>query len=301
MIFRLCNGKHIEIPQHLVQFGQQFQKWGDYTSCLAEFLQKNTANNFAFLLGAASMRKKCTFELCNKVRGQYQSYLEPLGGLGIDAKLLEGDPALTTVNDIDPGCLEVLRANFPAQAVTSYNFFKPEERAALLQRPADLIFIDYNNYTLAKLEQGTYLKETREVFGAAQKFVVLNDCSVFFLKQYGRKSYELYSRILGRQINYPRLEEYFHALADGPLYRELGWYLTDVVHFYWASSRGNDVSSYQLFRRTPKPLEIQFVSREELQRNPMLVVELLPHAQSAPACPDESPRDGCGIAVRATS
>jgi len=27
-----------------------------------------------------------------------------------------------------------------------------------------------------------------------------------------------------------------------------------------------------LFRRTPKPLEIQFVSREELKKNPMIKV-----------------------------
>jgi hypothetical protein len=125
---------------------------------------------------------------------------------------------------------------------------------------------------LVKLSEGTYQRETRDVFRAAKKFVVLNDCSVFYIKQYGKKSYERYSELLETKINYPNLEEYFHAVAEHPLYQRLGWYLTDVVHFYWSSPKGNDVSSYQLFRRTPKPLEIQFVSREELKKNPMIKV-----------------------------
>lgn len=300
MIFRLCNGKQIVIPEHLLEFGRP-KAWGNYTSCLDEMLQKNSADNFSFLLGAASMRKKCTYLLCNKVRGEYQSYLEPLGGLGIDAKLLEGDSAQTTVNDIDPGCLAVLNANFAPGCITKYNFFDKEQRAELLRRPADLIFADYNNYSLVKLEQGTYRAETRDVFAAAKKFVVLNDCSTFYLKQYGKKSYERYSHILRKKINYPNLEEYFHALAEGPLYRELGWYLTDVTHFYWASSKGNDVSSYQLFRREPRPLSIQFVPREELKHNPMLVVELPPHAQPGSVCPSASDRDDCETAVHVRS
>jgi hypothetical protein len=215
------------------------------TSCLEEYAQIGTG-------GQVAMRKLCVRNLQEKIAGQYRSYLEPLAGIGVDAQAFNAD--LTYVNDIDPDCLDVLRGKFPN--VTSYDFFDSTERAAFYSVQPDVIFVDYNNFTLHKLQR-KYRETTLDTFRAAQKFVILNDCSVFILHMWGKQNYERYSRLLGVRIR--TLDEYFSALVPYCL-KLTGWYLTDVEHFFCASPKGNGGSSYQLFRRTPRPLEVRFVT-----------------------------------------
>jgi hypothetical protein len=215
------------------------------TSCLEEYARIGTG-------GQVAVRKLCVRNLQEKIAGQYTSYLEPMAGIGVDAQAFNAD--LTYVNDIDPDCLDVLRSKFPN--VTSYDFFDSTERAAFYSVQPDVIFVDYNNFTLHKLQK-QYRETTLDTFKAANKFVILNDCSVFALRMWGKQNYERYSRLLGVRIG--TLDEYFLALV--PYYLKLtGWYLTDVECFFCASPKGNGGSSYQLFRRTPRPLEVRFVT-----------------------------------------
>ncbi len=218
-------------------------------SCLAEYAAKGES----FVRGELAMRKLCIRNLQKKITGRYESYLEPLGGIGLDAQTFQVDPAQTYVNDIDPECLKVLQSKF--RNVTSYDFFDPAQRAELYGVQPDVIFVDFNDFTLFKFASGEYRVETLDTFAAAQTFSILNDCTPCYLRQFGRRSYERISRLLGKEIT--SVDEYFAALV--PYYHEkMDWHLTDVEHFYWASPKGNGASSYQLFRKTPQPLSVHF-------------------------------------------
>jgi len=287
MRFDLCNGKSIVVPPHLLQFGSQFEHLSDSTSWLAEFLKKNQPGDFGFASGSMSIRKLCSYVLQQKVDGQYKSYMEPLGGAGIDAKLFEQDPTQVYLNDIDMGCLELLLANFPQAFISRLNFFDKKERAKLLSVKPDFIFLDYNEYTPTKFWKGEYRDTTVESFNSAQKFLLLNDCGVHFL-QYGKKSYEVYSKMLGQTIS--TLPEYFKAV--GEWYQQFigaEWHLTDVTHHRTTSGHklGTELSSYQLFRKSWAPATdgifqagsngmptIRMIGKDELAAHPMLTVKM---------------------------
>jgi hypothetical protein len=248
-------------------FGRGKQTSDHYCSWLDEFQFKNAPGNLRHVNGEVAARKYCTYQLQKKISGTYQSYMEPLAGVGIDALVFGVDPAQTYVNDVDKNCLQVLRENF--SQVTSYNFFDEEQRGKLLSVKPDLIFVDYNNYTLRKFLK-EYNRATLDVFNAAQKYVLLNDCGIFYLKNYGRMAYENYSQILGKITN---REEYFQALVDF-YHKQTGWHLTDIELFYWAQAGGNGCSSYLLFSKEPKALTIHENSREEMIKNRILDVTI---------------------------
>lgn len=168
--------------------------------------------------------------------GGYKSYFEPLAGVGLSAKLFNPKGSVT-LNDLDLGCQAVLKANFPQAAVwgkdATTGFFPT----------ADLIFLDFNNFTLKRYLSGDkyYVDMMDRAFSSARKFVILNDCSVFYFR-YGEGSYETYSRLRGLPIH--TTEEYLKSLPSLYSSRYDGWELIHAAYF--------SESSFQLFKRGRK-------------------------------------------------
>lgn len=264
MIIKFYNGKQLVIPDHLVKFGQETVHFGSHVSWLHEFLSKNKPPTFTYLKGVESMRKLSVCKILEQVRTQYTSYMEPFGGVGIDAMLFGNDPQQTYINDRDSQCLEILRANFPAECISSYDVSDCDQREELLGKNPDLLFVDSNNFTLTTMTKtptvpDLYRDLTMAAFDHAQKFVLINDCSCFYLK-YGKKSFAKYSQILGFTID--SLDEYYHNVHRWWLQVVPDWHLVKIVHF--------GESSHQLFQREPAPLEVVYLTRADLAQHPVI-------------------------------
>lgn len=168
--------------------------------------------------------------------GGYKSYYEPLAGVGLAAKLF-APTGKVWLNDMDPSCQQVLKANFPKATVWGGDMNGqgfPD---------ADMIFLDFNDYTFKRYLTTSYAGILERAFDHAKKFVVLNDCSIFYFR-YGESSFKLYSKFLGKKIS--SREEYFKALRDRYPYDE--WKLAHVAYF--------SESSFQLFYRGETSLKI---------------------------------------------
>jgi hypothetical protein len=265
----MYNGKHITIPDHLVVFQPEIETLQRSTPWLTEFFQRNSLDNFSYLDGVMSIRKLCSNGLADLIDKQYSSYLDPLGGVGIDAMLFQQDPTKTHINEIDPACLEVLRVNFPHAHITSLDFFDRESRGKLLSCSPDLVFLDYNKYTPTHYgKDDVYSNAVSDCFNSTQKFLIINDVGVHHL-QYGKRSYANYSRILGKTIT--NIHEYFGAVGEWYHDHFPEWYLTDVNHFrYTGKGTGTELASFQLFRKIPTPhhLRINFFGKDELRLHP---------------------------------
>lgn len=162
--------------------------------------------------------------------GGYSSYAEPLAGVGLAVRVFDPKGALY-LNDQDEGCRAVLAANFKT---------KPTGKDALsMQFPAaDLIFLDFNDFTFKRYLAGTYQDPLTRAFDAARQFVVLNDCSMFYFR-YGKGSYDVYGRLLGEKINTPG--DYFRAIRKYYRERYPAWTLVEAAYF--------SESSFLLFSR----------------------------------------------------
>lgn len=212
----------------------------DTTPCLEEYAKFGTAQAVA--------RHECVRKLAARIAGDYESLIDPLAGIGVDAQIFNAPD--TRVNDRDEACRTVLAECFPAP--TGYDFFDPEQRAALYARPADLIYLDFNNFTLAKWHKGIYRQELNDSFATARKYLILNDCSVFALRMWGnrkegRGSYSAYSSILDVAISSP--QEYLAALPRFFHRHYPEWYLTAHETFFLASGRGHGGTAYLLFSK----------------------------------------------------
>jgi hypothetical protein len=281
MIFRLNRiGKQIVVPNSLLRFKNRvteptdapvinmvYDGWTGSTSWYEEFLRKNSENNYRFLLGENSMRMLCHYNLQQKVAGQYQAYLEPLAGAGFSAKIFEQDPAKVFVNDLDPLCHEILKQNFPAENVFAENVGCPHCRQILYGGPAkvaELVFLDFNDCTIGKVckQYNAIIDDTFKMPNA--RFLIINDCTPFLLN-HGKNGYGPVSRVLG--VTVQTRDEYYRATVGFFATRWPEWQLTDVEHF--------SASGYLLFRRQladGQPLRINFNTREDLDKNPMLVI-----------------------------
>jgi hypothetical protein len=229
---------------------------GAQTSCLVECSTHSELQR--------RFRSGCVDYLRRQLAGDYITVLDPFAGVGQDAELFGGGPACNQwihVNDFDPACLEILRSKF--EHVTSYNLGTEAEK--LFVGKYDLVYLDYNTFTLHKFDKnggvfGTgrhkvgYRNITDQAFKVAQKFVIINDCTVHGYRFFPRPSHACYAKILGMPL--PNVERLFTAL---PAYYQKfypDWHLTNIAHFSCAKPRGNGASSYLLFKKTPQPLEI---------------------------------------------
>ena len=222
------NGGERLIPE----YSKKVKRLTNTTSCLEEEAKHGT--------GQSVLRHAAVARLAAKI--QVESLIDPMAGAGIDAERFMAP--ITWVNDTYPKCLEILRTKF--QNVSSYDFFKAEERAALfsLCKP-DLVYLDFNNFTIAKWASGEYRAELDYSFAAAQKFLILNDCSYHSLRMgWQRKPY---SQILGTPVH--TADEYLAALPAFFKKQYPEWTLTDEEHFFHASPKGNGGTAYLLFRK----------------------------------------------------
>lgn len=252
-------GGTIEIPQHLLKFYGEDQKanLNTHTPYLDEFLYKNRKGFSSFFTGEWSARHYSVSNIYQKIKGTYSSYFELLGGLGISTSFFsEGIQKNTIVNDLDDGCLEVLRHNLPEATFFKedmYNF--PFEKIQF-----DAVLADYNNNTLHKFldtANNKYHKISTELFQNAKKYFIMNDCTVYHLNLGGKKSFDNVSKALG--VTVTNRDEFFAGMKQFYEARFPDWCLTDVEHFR--------TGSYLLFsKELRKPLDIHYNETEEVRK-----------------------------------
>lgn len=174
------------------------------------------------------------------VLGGYSTVAEPLAGVGLTARILANGGALH-LNDADEGCRRVLALNFSHhKKPTGYDAFETNFPAA------DLVFLDFNDFTLKRYIAGPYQAVLSRGFEAAREFVLLNDCTPFYFR-YGAGSYKVYSELLGRRV--ASVPDYLRAARAFYKARHPEWNLVHAAHF-------RD-SSFQLFTRRVGKLEVE--------------------------------------------
>jgi hypothetical protein len=213
---------------------------------------------------AGDLKTKITQNLAARMGGQYSSLLDALAGTGCSTKELMMDMEQTYVNDRDPACQDILREHGYTH-VTGYDLGTHSE--LLFANPMDVVFLDYNNYTLSRLAKEekiygnvSYWDTNQLAFRCAQKFLILCDVSIHAFKLHPTPSRECYANILGAPP-LTSVEQFFEAMQ--PYYRQFhpDWHLTDIEHLFHSRNGRHAFISYLLFRRTFKPLEVNFVGR----------------------------------------
>jgi len=178
----------------------------------------------------------CLEEVKRSMLGGYLSFAEPLAGIGLTARIFDVGGGLY-LNELDPGCRAVLERNFNVP-VTGHDMFTMDFP------PAEAIFLDFNDFTLKRFETTQYGAVLAKALGAARQFVVLNNCSVFYLR-YGQTSFDTYSKYVG-PIE-PTVEAYLEAEAKYFNKRFKGWYVVKTTYF-------RD-TAFLLFSKKKKPFK----------------------------------------------
>ena len=135
-----------------------------------EFLKGNVDSDFKFRLTAYSNIHKV-------ISGEYNTYLDLLGGVGLTGRIFKEVGVQCVFNDLNLECREILKANNPASLVTAQDMFDYE----FIHGIPDVTLVDFNDFTLKKYQE-KYKKVLDNVFRNTRKYVVVNDCSVFYLK-----------------------------------------------------------------------------------------------------------------------
>lgn len=180
--------------------------------------------------------------------GGYESYLDLLAGVGMSARIFEAPR--NVLNDFDPDCYKVLQSNCPKAHVTSCDITKFKGWTA-----ADLVFVDFNDYTLKRGMERRYREVIENAVGLTRDFLIINDCTPFYFR-YGEEAFKTYSRFMKKRIT--TVGDYFLALP--PFYKPLGLFLIHVAHF--------KDSSFQLWSKRPlvarTPLSVKKIERAPL-------------------------------------
>jgi len=141
--------------------------------------------------------------LLKRIEGKYKSSFDMFGGVGVTARMFSADNVITFVNDLDPNCVGVLRDNFRPRSVFNLDVTKIKVCPSV-----ELIVADFDDLTLKKSTE-KYANTLKLIFDQSSKYVILNECSIFYLK-YGKRSYEVYSALLGKSI--ANQDEFLDAL-----------------------------------------------------------------------------------------
>jgi hypothetical protein len=173
----------------------------------------------------------------------YKSYSDPLAGIGISARIF-GYRKKLYLNDFDESCCKVLRRNYDALTVTSRDVLTTK------LSPADLIFLDFNDFTMKRCLD-KYQGVMARAFEAAGKFLVINDCSLFYLR-YGAVAFDVYSKLLDANIG--SVTDYLFALK--PWYQNHGWHLIQANYF--------SETSFLLLSRKNAYLKIEDMRKAEI-------------------------------------
>lgn len=156
-----------------------------------------------------------------EAEGKFQSYSDPMAGIGISARIF-GQKRFKFLNDLDVGCVQVLKRNFHAVAdppITSYDIMTAD------LSPAGMVFLDFNDFTMKRC-LGKYRGVMGRAFETAKTFLVINDCSPFYLR-YGPAAFEVYSKLM--ESNIKSVGDYFRQAAVW--YKKYGWHLIQVNYF----------------------------------------------------------------------
>lgn len=173
--------------------------------------------------------------------GGYKTYFEPLAGVGLSARLF--DPkGRTWLNDLDEGCQNVLKENFPKASILG------GDALTMTYPTVDMTFLDFNDFTFKRYLQGAYKDALCHALRCSSRFVVLNDCSPFYFR-YGASSFEVYSKLMGCTLS--SVEDYFKALRSEYAGAYPEWRMVHCAHF--------SESSFQLFYKGKAPLVINSV------------------------------------------
>lgn len=176
--------------------------------------------------------------------GDYSSFCEPLAGVGLSVRIFARPKGKLYLNDLDEGCRKILELNFKCK-VTGEDIY------ALDFPKADMIFLDFNDFTYKRFLTSEYGSVLSRALSSAQKFVVLNDCSVFYFR-YGESSFTAYSRLMGKKIT--SIEDYFRVAAEAFHRRYPAWWVSKVAYF-------RD-TAFLLFTRKEVPLYIERVEAQ---------------------------------------
>lgn len=169
--------------------------------------------------------------------GGFDTYSDPMAGIGISARIFNKySLRIARLNDLDAGCRKVLQHNFK-------QFISADDIFISRLHQADLVFLDFNDYTM-KRGIGKYAPVVEKAAVSANKFLVINDCSLFYFR-YGKSSFGVYSKLLGCKVE--SVEDYFKAIR--PFYRKLGFYLVQANYF--------SDTSFLLFSRKADKLRIR--------------------------------------------
>lgn len=193
----------------------------------------NTSGNYRKNL--LPLKIRCLYNIKEYIKDSYDSYLDLLAGIGISANIFNRGNFL--LNDFNKSCVDILNKNFSTEYVSEHDmYFFPF-------KPTDFIFADFNNLTIKRMVR-EYKPVIDKIFSNAQKYVLLNDCSVFYLK-YGKSSYETYSKIMNQPVASSK-EEFYNRVRNWMNINYSTWFLTRVESF--------KDTSFLLFEKENKPL-----------------------------------------------
>jgi hypothetical protein len=179
--------------------------------------------------------------------GGWNSFAEPMAGVGLSARIFGGGKRKLILGDLDKSCRKALTDNFTVTPSAANIFTEPVPSA-------DMVFLDFNDFTYRR-GTGVYEKVLAKTFRAARKFVIINDCTVFYFR-YGKQSYKTYSEKL--QTSITSFTDYFYAI-DQDYGKRYKWHLAHVAYF-------RD-SSFQLY--TPRKTKIII---EEVKARPIVEI-----------------------------
>ena len=215
-----------------------------YFNIESEGRNQNTPYTNEFLKGTVNSdfkyRLRGYTNLQTKIDGLYNSYFDLMGGVGLTGRIYNEGVSDIRFNDFSLDCVNIISQNYPEASVYSEDMFNFNYGD---YRP-DLILIDFNDFTYKKYLD-KYKSVLSDAMDASSKYVIINDCSVFYLR-YGQKAYEVYSNLLGKKIT--SKDEFFEEMRSFYKVEFPDWNLTDVETF--------GSSSLMLFRKDVKSLDV---------------------------------------------
>jgi hypothetical protein len=139
-----------------------------------------------------------------------KSIIDAFGGCGFSAAILNHTfpKAKLYLNDLDPTCSEVLKKNFPKAIVRN------EDIVTWDFPNVDLVWIDFNNFTLKRLSQWT---DVLIKAGNRSKILMFTDSACYGFKMGNLKAYEVSTPlnyyILLSQHLYPITKKYIRMVS----------------------------------------------------------------------------------------
>lgn len=218
-------------------------KFDHHTSYLDRLHNRLRSGRYCKIL--LPLKLQCLKALALRIRPMIEmgemplNYLETMAGIGLTARLFEPFCQFIRFNEIDDLCIDVLVKNFPKCSITMEDAYSFQNWMS-----SDIIFADFNNFTLRKFLSGEVRRAADSIFKASTKYVIINDCSLFYFR-YGKKSYEVYSGLLGRDIRSKK--DYFQELREFYIRHYPEWKLIEVQYF--------SETSFLLFEKTDQPRE----------------------------------------------